>query len=152
MNLEKLKSEIILEEGSVKSVYLCSENHPTFGIGHLITKNDPEFGQPVGTEVSDTRVQEVFETDISIVIKDCEMLYPQLYDLPEEVQHCIANMCFQLGRPRLSKFKKMKKAIDDRNYELAASEMLNSLWSKQTPNRANRLADRMRKAYDSKET
>ena len=80
MNLEKLKSEIILEEGSVKSVYLCSENHPTCGIGHLITKNDPEFGQPVGTEVSDTRVQEVFETDISIVIKDCEMLYPQLYD------------------------------------------------------------------------
>ena len=46
----------------------------------------------------------------------------------------------------------MKKAIDDRNYELAASEMLDSLWSKQTPNRANRLADRMRKAYDSKET
>jgi len=44
MNIQKLQSEIIVEEGNVKSVYLCSENHPTFGIGHLITDKDPEKG------------------------------------------------------------------------------------------------------------
>lgn len=144
MNIQKLQSEIIVEEGNVKSVYLCSENHPTFGIGHLITDKDPEKGQPVGTEVSDTRIQEAFEEDMAVVIKDCEILYSDFYELPEEAQHIIANMCFQLGRPRLSKFKMMKAAVDARDFKEAANQMLDSRWAKQTPNRANRLADRMR--------
>jgi len=144
MNIHKLQSEIIVEEGNVKSVYLCSENHPTFGIGHLITDKDPEKGQPVGTEVSDTRIQEAFEEDMAVVIKDCEILYSDFYELPEEAQHIIANMCFQLGRPRLSKFKMMKAAVDARDFKEAANQMLDSRWAKQTPNRANRLADRMR--------
>lgn len=145
MNIHKLQSEIIVEEGNVKSVYLCSENHPTFGIGHLITDKDPEKGQPVGTEVSDTRIQEAFEEDMAVVIKDCEILYSDFYELPEEAQHIIANMCFQLGRPRLSKFKMMKAAVDARDFKEAANQMLDSRWAKQTPNRANRLADRMAK-------
>ena len=145
MNIQKLQSEIIVEEGNVKSVYLCSENHPTFGIGHLITDKDPEKGQPVGTEVSDTRIQEAFEEDMAVVIKDCEILYSDFYELPEEAQHIIANMCFQLGRPRLSKFKMMKAAVDARDFKEAANQMLDSRWAKQTPNRANRLAERMAK-------
>lgn len=145
MNIHKLQSEIIVEEGNVKSVYLCSENHPTFGIGHLITDKDPEKNQPVGTEVSDTRIQEAFEEDMAVVIKDCEILYSDFYELPEEAQHIIANMCFQLGRPRLSKFKMMKAAVDARDFKEAANQMLDSRWAKQTPNRANRLADRMAK-------
>jgi GH24 family phage-related lysozyme (muramidase) len=148
MNLDKLQAEITADEGRVDKIYLCSEGHPTFGIGHLIVQSDPEYKSLcldsfVGIKVSETRVREAFEADISVVLKDCEILYPDFYELQEEAQHIIANMCFQLGRPRLSKFKMMKAAVDARDFKEAAKQMLDSRWAKQTPNRAERLANRM---------
>tara|TARA_R110000796_G_scaffold244554_3_gene367730 strand:+ start:472 stop:939 length:468 start_codon:yes stop_codon:yes gene_type:complete len=148
MNLTKLQSEITDDEGRKDEIYLCSEGHPTFGIGHLIKQTDPEYmlltlDNYVGTKINETRVNEVFEADMGVVLKDCEILYPDFYELPEEAQHIIANMCFQLGRPRLSKFKMMKAAVDARDFKEAANQMLDSRWAKQTPNRAVRLAERM---------
>ena len=148
MNLTKLQSEITADEGRKDEIYLCSEGHPTFGIGHLIKQTDPEYmlltlDNYVGTKINETRVNEVFEADMGVVLKDCEILYPDFYELPEEAQHIIANMCFQLGRPRLSKFKMMKAAVDARDFKEAANQMLDSRWAKQTPNRAVRLAERM---------
>ena len=57
---------------------------------------------------------------------------------------CVINMAFQLGLPRLSKFKKFKEALDKQDYVSASIEMLDSRWAKQTPNRANELAETMR--------
>ena len=78
-----------------------------------------------------------------------EILYSDFNDLPEEAQLIIANMCFQLGRPRLSGFKKMKAAVDSRDFREASRQMIHSKWARQTPNRATRLADRMRALGDT---
>ena len=86
----------------------------------------------------------MIEEDIQIVLSDCEKLYVQWEHLPEEAQLIIANMMFNLGYPRLSKFKGMKRGIDARDWERAADEMVDSRWHRQVPNRANRLVDRMR--------
>ncbi len=51
---------------------------------------------------------------------------------------------FNMGLPRLSKFKKMKAAVDDRDWDAAANEMESSRWYRQVPNRAERLIERMR--------
>ena len=99
----------------------------------------------LGTEVSEERVHECLEKDLDIVLKDCEILYPDFDNLPEEVQHIIANMMFNLGRPRLSAFKGMKKGVDTKDWNKAADEMVDSKWYKQVTNRANRLVERMRK-------
>ena len=48
-------------------------------------------------------------------------------------------MCFQLGRPRLSKFHNMIAAVEDLDWARMADEMEDSNWYKQTPNRAQRL-------------
>jgi hypothetical protein len=48
-------------------------------------------------------------------------------------------MCFQLGRPRLSKFKNMIAAVEDLDWTTMADEMEDSNWYRQTPNRAKRL-------------
>jgi lysozyme len=53
-------------------------------------------------------------------------------------------MSFQLGVDGLLGFKNTLKMIEQRNYEAAAAGMLNSLWAKQTPERANRMAEQMR--------
>ena len=144
MNLVKLADDLKADEGCVNEIYICPAGHPTFGIGHMITKKDPEPGEPVGTAVSNERVQEAFETDITITLEDCEKLYPDFADLPEEVQLIIANMLFNMGLPRLSKFRGMKAAVDDRDWERAADEMVESLWYNQVTARADRLVERMR--------
>ena len=71
-------------------------------------------------------------------------LCPDFNDLPEDAQLVIANMMFNMGLPRLSKFKKMKAAVDDRDWDTAANEMEQSRWYHQVPNRAERLIERMR--------
>lgn len=144
MNIEQLREEIAEDEGVVYEIYLDHLGLPTFGIGHLVTEWDAEYGEPVGTPVSEERVNECFDTDVETVLSDCETLYPDYYDLPEEVQLIIANMMFNMGRPRLSKFKGMKAGVDDRDWNRAADEMVDSRWYNQVTNRAERLVQRMR--------
>ena len=144
MNLDKLREEIKYDEGSVNEIYLDHLGLATFGIGHLVTEWDEEYGWEVGTPVSEDRCNEVFDTDIQIVLSDCQHLYPDFDDLPEEVQRIIANMMFNMGRPRLSKFKGMKAGVDARDWNKAADEMVDSRWYRQVTKRADRLVERMR--------
>jgi lysozyme len=144
MNLDKLREELAEDEGCKYEIYLDHLGLPTFGIGHLITKNDPEYGKDVGTVIEQSRVQSAFNLDITVTIEDCHRLYKDFDDLPEEAQLIIANMMFNLGYPRLSKFKGMKAGVDARSWSDAADEMVDSRWYTQVPNRARRLVDRMR--------
>ena len=144
MDIEKLREEIKYDEGSVNKIYLDHLGLATFGIGHLVTEWDEEYGWEVGTPVSEDRCNEVFDSDIQIVLSDCQHLYPDFNDLPEEVQRIIANMMFNMGRPRLSKFKGMKAGVDARDWQKAANEMVDSRWYRQVTNRAERLVERMR--------
>ena len=144
MNIDKLRKELERDEGVKYEVYHDHLGYPTFGIGHLITDDDPECGAGVGTKVTDGRVKEAFSSDIETVLSDCERLYEDFRDLPEEAQLIIANMMFNMGRPRLSKFKGMKRGVDALDWNAAADEMVDSRWYKQVTNRANRLVERMR--------
>tara|TARA_R100001129_G_scaffold43301_1_gene29681 strand:- start:79 stop:528 length:450 start_codon:yes stop_codon:yes gene_type:complete len=144
MNIDELREEIAQDEGKVMSVYLDHLNLPTLGIGHLINEWDEEYGKPVGTEVSEERVNELFAKDIQTTISECEELFENFDDLPNEVQKICANMMFNMGRPRLSGFKKFRAAIANNDWQECAVQMEDSRWHKQVTNRANRLISRMR--------
>ena len=144
MDVEKLKEQLQIDEGCVYEIYNDHLGYPTFGIGHLVIESDPENGQAVGTPVSNDRVTDAFNSDIKIVLSDCEKLYSDFENLPEEAQQVIANMMFNLGYPRLSKFRGMKAGVDARDWNLAAEEMVDSRWYAQVGKRAERLVDRMR--------
>ena len=144
MDIEKLREQLEIDEGVVHEIYLDHLGYPTFGIGHLVTDTDPEYGADVGTKVDETRCIEAFNEDVETVIADCHILYPDFDDLPEEVQQIVANMMFNMGRPRLSKFKGMKRGVDAKDWNAAADEMVDSAWYRQVTNRAERLVKRMR--------
>ena len=148
MNKEQLREEIAEDEGCKFEIYLDHLGLPTFGIGALVKENDPEQGQPVGTPVDEERVRQRFNLDIAVTIDDCKVLYDDFDDLPEECQHIIANRMFNMGRPRLSKFKGMKAGVDARDWNRAADEMVDSRWYDQVTNRAKRLVARMRALVD----
>jgi lysozyme len=144
MDLEKLREELKVDEGVKYEIYLDHLGLPTFGIGHLVLDSDPEHGMAVGTTVSEDRVNECFDQDVAVVLDECRKLYEDFDDLPTEAQHIIANMLFNMGRPRLSKFKGMKRGVDARDWNAAADEMVDSRWYQQVTNRAERLVKRMR--------
>ena len=144
MNVEQLREQLKIDEGCVYEIYNDHLGYPTFGIGHLVRESDPGNGSPLGTEISEDRVNEAFDADIEIVLSDCNILYPDFEDLPEEAQQIIANMMFNLGRPRLSKFVGMKRGVDAKDWNSAADEMVDSRWYRQVGARAERLVNRMR--------
>ena len=143
MDLAKLREELEYDEGVKYEIYNDHLGYPTFGIGHLVRSSDPEYNQPVGTPVSEDRVAEAFNNDIAVTIADCKKLYDDFEELPEEAQRIIANMLFNVGLPRLSKFVGMKRGVDARDWT-AADEMVDSRWYNQVTNRADRLVERMR--------
>ena len=144
MDLNLLREQLEIDEGRVDALYNDHLGYATFGIGHLVLESDPEYGQEIGTPVSADRVIEAFEQDCENVLRDCDILYEDFGDLPEEAQQVIANMMFNMGRPRLSKFRGMKRGVDSRIWNDAADEMVDSAWYRQVTKRADRLVERIR--------
>ena len=144
MDIEKLRKQLEIDEGVKYEIYNDHLGYPTFGIGHLVIPSDIEYREDVGTRVSEERVRECFDKDVQSVLRDCSLLYKDFDELPEEAQQIIANMMFNMGYTRLSKFKGMKRGVDARDWNKAADEMVDSRWYKQVTNRANRLVERMR--------
>lgn len=65
-------------------------------------------------------------------------------NLSEPRKSVLVNMVFNLGYPRFSKFKKMLQAIEDKDFDRAAAEMLDSRWARQVGNRAIELSEIMK--------
>jgi len=143
MNIDQLREELKIDEGCKYEIYLDHLNLPTHGIGHLILNSDPEYGLPVGTPVSEDRVNECFASDVETVLSECTLLYPNFSVLPEEVQLIIANMMFNMGLTRLSKFKNHNAALQSGDWKEAAKEGRDSKWYTQVTNRAERLMKRL---------
>ena len=143
MNLEKLKEQLIIDEGVKYETYLDHLSLKTCGIGHLCREDDPEYDLPLGAKVSEERVTELFEQDIQSVIMDCKKVYDDWDKLPETVKQVIANMMFNLGLPRYSRFRRHIQAVTDGNWQESANQMRDSRWYRQVTNRAERLCKRM---------
>ena len=144
--IEKIKEDLVKHEGYVTEIYLCSEGYATFGIGHMVTETDMEYTWPVGTPVTDERILQVFHDDCKIAVEDAEKIVEDLYAHPDDVIRVLVNMVFNLGRPRLSKFKNMIAAVDAKEYDKAADEMVDSKWYRQVKTRGVELVEIMRNA------
>ena len=145
MNREAVFNQLKEDEGVRYDIYLDHLGLATFGVGHLITESDEEFGRPVGTAIAEERVRSCFERDLDIAIGECGTLYGEgaFGDLPDEVQQILVNMMFNMGRPRLSGFKKFNAAIAAGDWKEAAKEGRDSRWYNQVTNRAERLMVRL---------
>jgi lysozyme len=141
MSYDEVKQSIIAHEGKVNKIYKDHLGNATFGIGHLVLPTDD---LEEGVEYPDEKVMEIFEKDFEISKEGANLF------IPEENIHptafgIVIEMCFQLGLPRLQKFKRFHYHLNKCEYEESATEMLDSVWAKkQTPNRAKALADKMK--------
>ena len=143
MNVTMLMKELMLDEGYRQEIYADPLGHLTFGVGHLVTKNDEEHGKEAGTPVTKERIEECLQQDIKIVFNELDLNEPWWRSLDSNRQRVVANMCFNLGHPRFSKFKKFIYAMQTSQWEKAAEEMMDSKWAEQVGERAIRLRDRV---------
>ena len=145
MNREAVYEQLKIDEGVEYKIYEDHLGYPTFGVGHLVLDSDPEHREPVGTPVSEERVRECFDRDLETAIGECNKLYGegQFGNFPDEVQQILVNMMFNMGRPRLSKFKNFNAALAAGDWKKAAVEGRDSIWYRQVTNRAERLMSRM---------
>lgn len=131
--MSKLINQLKSDEGLRLNPYKCTEGYLTIGYGRNLETNG----------ISENEAEVMLVNDIYRVMGSLND-YGLLIDHTQPRQDVLINMAFQMGINGLLKFKNMLRALDDRNYSLAAKEMLDSLWAKQTPERAKRLARQMR--------
>jgi lysozyme len=139
MNLQITKDRIKKHEGYRDTIYSDSLGYNTIGYGHLVI----EDGFIPGVQYSKAELEQVFEKDFAIAVQGANKLVSD-YDLNDDAFGVVVEMCFQLGLPRVSKFKFFLAALKIKNYEKAAEEMLLSKWHEQTPARCQELSNIMR--------
>ena len=121
-------------EGFRSTAYKCSEGYDTIGHGFAI--KDLVLSKEISTLILSEKLLEL-QTNIN-------KKFDWFKDSPQDVQDVVTNMCYQLGISGFSKFKKTIYYLETEQYEEASDEMLDSLWKKQTPTRANELSDIIR--------
>ena len=144
MDIEKCKAEIKRHEGEVLKIYEDSLGFKTLGMGHLCKPEDPEYKWEVGTKVSQEVVDMYYEDDFNKHLAEAVHVFgteEAFYNLPENIQHVLVNMCFNLGSSRFSKFKNMLDACRKHDWERMAAEMEDSRWFKQVGRRSVELQE-----------
>ena len=141
MNMDRLLESVKKHEGYRNKVYLDTLGKRTVGVGHLCVE---EFWED-DKEYEEKFLMDILEADLQNAIKGAKDLMAQhgCMDIDEIAEEIIIEMIFQLGKTGVSKFKNMWKALSGLDYSTAASEMLDSRWAKQTPNRAQAMSAQM---------
>lgn len=136
---EKLSAELRADEGVRNKLYLDTANPPkwTGGVGRNFSDRP----------MSPALIQFMLDEDIDLVVDQLDRMAPWWKKLCDARQNVLANMCFQMGWPRLSGFKQFFAALQAGNWNKAADEMMDSDWARQTPARAKRLEAVMRAGY-----
>mgnify|MGYP003152095594 CR=1 FL=1 len=122
-------------EGFRSKVYKCTEGYDTIGYGFAI--KDLEMDEEIA--------EKILEKKLESLIARVHKAFPWTARAPKEVEDVVVEMCYQMGVSGVSKFKKALGAMEWKNYSLAADELLDSRWARQTPNRAKKLSDIIRR-------
>ena len=132
--MKDLLESIKHHEGFVEHVYDDSLGIPTIGYGFAI--KDLILDEDIAEDILMRKLERLK--------RNANSRFKWLEDMPIVVQEVILNMCYQLGITGVSKFRKAISALQEGDWNEAADEMLDSLWARQTPNRATELSDIVR--------
>ena len=139
--MDRLLASVKKHEGYRNKVYLDTLGKRTVGVGHLCVEDFWEDDK----EYEEKFLMTILEHDLQSAIKGAKELMSEngCNDIDEIAEELIIEMVFQLGKTGVSKFRNMWKHLSALEYSSAASEMLDSRWAKQTPNRAKNMSAQM---------
>ena len=129
--VDSLKSE----EGYRARPYHCTAGYLTIGFGRNISDS--------GLGISEEEAEYLLKNDVNRTIDEVRQRWPWFDDCDKAAREVMTELCFQLGAPRLSGFKKMLAALEAGDNDTGAAELLDSKFAKQVPARAARLHKRL---------
>ena len=130
---DKLIAMIAEDEGFKSLPYVDTEGHLTIGMGfNLDTIPMPKT---VGLYWCG-----VILDNLQYRLSSSPAVGQTFNRLCKQRRWAILNMAYQMGVAGVSRFLDMWKCLDNADYEGAAAAALDSLWHKQTPKRAERIA------------
>ena len=133
--MRDLIESIKQHEGFRSKVYDDSLGIPTIGYGFAI--KDLELEEDI--------CDMILERKLSILKERIEKKFQWYRYMPQEIKDVVVEMCYQLGVYGFSRFKKTKAYIQNKQWEAASVEMLDSRWAEQTPGRAREMSNRVKK-------
>ena len=128
-NMAAYQCQLKIHEGVKYVAYLDSKNLPTAGIGHLLRAN--EISQyPINSPVTETQVNAWFNQDAPTSIKGAqELLTVDVWgDLSDIRKRACADLCYNMGKNRLSKFVQFLAAMKAGNFNAAGNALRDSAW------------------------
>ena len=132
-DMDKMIEQLVDHEGLELHPYEDSLGIITIGVG----RNLEERG------ISEDEAFYLLGNDIEIIWDELIKQHPIVEDLDDQRQMILLDMAFNMGGPRLGKFKKMWAAIEDGDMIEASKQALDSRWADQVGRRAERLAERL---------
>ena len=132
--LDICAGQLPVDEGSKSHPYRDTVGILTIGVGRNL--------ESVGLRQDEISL--MLRNDSAAADKDAQALVPSFQALSDQRKAVLVNMCFNLGRSRLSAFVRFLGAVSDGRFNDAADEMLASMWAVQVGQRAQRLAKMMR--------
>jgi lysozyme len=128
-NLSILLEDLQRDEGLSLYPYTDTVGKVTIGFGRNLTDNG----------ISTEEASQLLKNDMMNVVDEMRVRFMGM-ELSEGVERALLNMAFNMGVPRLKKFKKTWAALYGGHYATAAEEALDSRWGKQVGARAQRVA------------
>ena len=142
---------LVEHEGYKTKPYQDHLGNWTVGAGHKIVDKDTlaKLNKGESIEYQPEQLMGFFEKDYNTAYTGAKQNFKDFDSYPDELQHALLSMNYQLGTEGTSKFEKMRKALDEKDWDKAASEAGNSKWAKQTPVRAAYLQSKLRQMKDA---
>ena len=132
-----LRNLLLRDEGFRRSAYQDHLGYWTIGVGRLI---DARKGGGISLE----EALYLLENDVNSKETELRAHFPAFLALDRVRKAVLLSMAFQLGVMGLMAFRNTLRAVEEKRWNDAAEGMLGSLWARQTPGRALRLAEAMR--------
>ena len=126
-----------VHEGVETHAYKCTADKTTIGVGRNI---DPAGG--IG--LSSDEIDYLLANDVKRVNSELISTFSWYKTVAQSRKDAMLDMCFNMGLPRLKKFKKALAAMAMGDYNEAAIEFLDSRWAKQVGQRAITVTDIIR--------
>lgn len=135
---QELVRQLRGDEGVKPQAYQDHLGFWTIGVGRLVDSRKP------GAGLRPSEIDMLLQNDIDDRIEALTRRLPWFQNLDDARRGVLLNMSFQLGVDGLMGFKNTLAMVESGDYMGAARNMLQSLWARQTPERASRMADQMR--------
>ena len=132
--IKKIKKLLIKHEGLKLKPYICPAGKLSIGVGRNIEDNG----------ISKDEAMYLLENDIKRCEKELREIFPKYDELPENVKIGLIDMIFNMGKPKFLTFKKMIRAIKERDFKKAAKEAKNSRWCEQVKSRCEDVYELLR--------